>query len=304
MSQESSKHTINAINSLLESVVAQGVALLAETYNFDAADAMAALKLGGIIDIPEFVEQPSNQRVNKTASKTVNKPIKTANMSPTLPLPWCGQIVDTWCHALRVNHNLFSQCTNQIEVAGENQSYCTTCWSNYATKQEFRYGTVEDRTRAQNDCGNTVDFVHNPDSDKAKKALPYANIMAKKSPPITREAAETEAARFGLTIPEEQFVFRVPPKRGRPSAKVTVTPIDRTFAPPSRDHALSPELDLESAVKDNDANDNDANEVDVEEFTFEDKLYYRGTEGGMMYDPETSAAIGRWDDNLNAILPI
>jgi hypothetical protein len=295
MPQESSNHTINAINSLLETVVTQCVELLADTYKFNAVDAMHTLRLAGTLSIPEFVEQePSKQRANKPASKSASKPAKNANLSPAFPLPWCGKIVDTWCHALRVNRNLFSQCTNQIDTGGDNQSYCATCWGNYATNQEFRYGTVEDRIRAETEYGNTVDFVHNPDSDKAKKALPYANIMSKQTPSITREQAETEAARFGLTIPDEQFVARVL-KRGRPSAKVTVTSVNRIFAPPSRESTLSPELVVEEPTNDS--------EVDVEEFTHNDKLYYLGADG-TMYDPNTSTAVGRWDENLKTIINI
>jgi hypothetical protein len=300
---EPSKHTIDAINMLLNSVVTQSVQLLASTYNFNAEEAITALKGAGIVDIPENIVV--SQHTPRSVQSRPNKNAKIANLSPNIPLPWCGTAVATWCQALRVNHNLFSQCTNPIDECSDNQSYCTTCWSNYVEKQSFRYGTVKDREAAELACGNTVDFVHNAGSDKAKKALPYANVMTKHSPPITKEQAQEEATRFGLTIPDDQFVPRVL-KRGRPSAKVTVTPIRRSFSSNVRDD-LSPELIVESPItparqqtKQSDDNDDS---IDVEEFEFENKKYYIGTDN-TIYCPETSSAIGRWDKLLKSIVPL
>jgi hypothetical protein len=163
-------------------------------------------------------------------------------------------------------------------------------------KQSFRYGTVEDRVKAEKLSGNTVDFVYNQDTDKAKKALPYANIMTKQSPPITREQANTEAARFGLTIPDEQFVSRVL-KRGRPSAKVIVTPMERTFI----EHTN--ELDVDTPIKTNRTNDDDDDAVEVEEFEHNGKNYYRGSDQ-TIYCPDSQTAIGRWDTTLSQIVPL
>ena len=284
----------------------QSVQLLANTYNFNAEEAITSLKDAGVVDIPENIVVA--QHIPRSVQARSNKTSKIANLSPNIPLPWCGTAVDTWCHALHVNHNLFSQCTNPIDTCSDNQSYCTTCWSNYITKQSFRYGTVEDRAAAELECGNTVDFIYNPESDKAKKALPYANVMTKHSPPITREQAETEAARFGLTIPDEQFVPRVL-KRGRPSAKVIVTPI-RSLSSNKRDD-VSPELNAEFPIahdthnnyKNDNTQTNDDGDIDVEEFMFKNKQYYRGTDN-TIYCPQSSSAIGRWDELLQSIVPM
>jgi hypothetical protein len=290
--EEPTTHTFDAINTLINLVIKNSVEQLASTYSFNANEAFDGLKKSGLVDIPQNITIPTTQ-LRRNTSRTN----KSSNLSPNIPLPWCGQKVDAWCHALRVNHNLFSQCTNPIDLCKDNNSYCNTCWSNYLVKNTFRYGTVEDRIATSDTCGNTVDFMYNNGTDKSKKALPYANIMAKHAPQITREQAEIEAARFGLTIPEEQFVPRIL-KRGRPSAKVVVTPMDSHLTP-QRINDLPPELGLEKPVP---HTTSDAeNEVEVEEFVHNGTNYYRGNDG-TIYCPKTQSAVGRWDEPTSTII--
>ena len=56
-----------------------------------------------------------------------------------------------------------------------------------------------------------------------KQTLPFANVMTKLN--ITREAAEAEALKFGLTIPEEHFVERAS-RRGRPKKDASASDTD------------------------------------------------------------------------------
>ncbi len=320
-SSEPTTHTITAINNLIERVVSDGVKTLATAYGFSSSEALTKLREAGLIEMP--TEVPTIPYSAPTVvRRSTARSLKTDANSPKIPLPWCGKVVDTWCHALRVNHNLFSQCTNPIEESEGNAQFCKTCWSNYHSRGVHRYGTVEDRISAQKKEGNTVEYTYDNGKDKPKRALPYANVMAKQNPPITQEIAIEEAARFGLTIPEEQFSMREL-RRGRPSAKVTITEL--TSVKERRDiYKMEEELAVEEHISsplasnagqkqsDNNAvtdgnNDEEQEEqeeqVEVEEFSHEGTLYYRTTDSKkILYDPVTQAQIGRWDDEQKQII--
>ena len=82
---------------------------LSEKYEFDYADAMNYLNVN------------EGKRVGKKVGKKSEDKIK--NMVPNVLLPFCGVVNDSWCEGVRLNHDLFIQCTN--ERAGE--LYCKTC---------------------------------------------------------------------------------------------------------------------------------------------------------------------------------
>ena len=120
-----------------------------------------------------------------------------------IQLPWCGMVIPNCCQALKVNKGLHSQCLNDKMDGGE---FCKRCQSD-ATKNDGvpKYGTAQDR-------------VDNPDyvDSKGKAPVNYGNYMKKEG--ITREVAEEAAAKYGVTIPEEQFVV-VETKKGRKTKK-------------------------------------------------------------------------------------
>ena len=116
-----------------------------------------------------------------------------------IQLPWCGMVIPQCCQALKVNKGLHSQCLNDKEDGGK---FCKRC-----QKDADKNGGVPKNGTAQERADNP-DYV----DAKGKAPVNYGNYMKKEG--ITREAAEAEAAKYGLTIPEEQFVV-VQTKKGR-----------------------------------------------------------------------------------------
>jgi len=68
-------------------------------------------------------------------------------------------------------------------------------------------------------------------SPSGKQVVPFANVMSKLG--ISREQAEEEAERLGLTIPEEQFELRAA-RRGRPKKSVATTDTDSEVETPTK----------------------------------------------------------------------
>ena len=120
-----------------------------------------------------------------------------AKKQKAIQLPWCGKVIPSCCQALKVNKGLYSQCLKEKQESGE---FCKTC-----QKDAEKNGGVPNHGLAQ----DRVDYV----DSKGKAPVNYGNYMKKEG--ITREAAEMEAAKRGVTIPEEQFVVVEPKKKGR-----------------------------------------------------------------------------------------
>jgi hypothetical protein len=120
-----------------------------------------------------------------------------AKKQKAIQLPWCGKVIPSCCQALKVNKGLYSQCLKEKQEGGE---FCKTC-----QKDAEKNGGVPSHGLAQ----DRVDYV----DSKGKAPVNYGNYMKKEG--ITREAAEMEAAKRGVTIPEEQFVVVEPKKQGR-----------------------------------------------------------------------------------------
>ena len=125
---------------------------------------------------------------------TFKKPKK----SKKVQLPWCGMVILNCCQALKVNKGLHSQCLNDKVEEGE---FCKSC-----QKDADKNGGTPSK--------GTASARIDPDYTDAKGKAPvnYGNYMKKEG--ITREAAEAEAAKWGVTIPEEQFLV-VDTKKGR-----------------------------------------------------------------------------------------
>ena len=184
---------------------------LADKYGFDAKEAM------GICQISEVkVKKSANRvkgegKVRSTKTKAEPKPKREV---PAFPLPFCGQAVEDWCLGLRLNHGLHSQCTMERVEGGD---YCKTCQKQCDKNASGKptYGCVADRM--------ACDILEYRDPKAHKQTLPFANVMSKLN--ITREAAEAEALKFGLTIPEEHFVERAS-RRGRPKKDASASDTD------------------------------------------------------------------------------
>ena len=173
---------------------------LAQEHGFDADSAIKSLGLDRFV-----TKRPAKGKVAKTPKAKV--------ISPAMPLPYCGYKNKCNCTALRLNHGLYTQCT-QRPVKGT--SYCKTCQQGVDRSATGKptYGTIDDRI--------AVGVLEYKDP-KGKLVLPYANVMEKMN--ISREAVEAEVKKFSElvgtdTIPEEQFTKREM-KRGRPKKETS-----------------------------------------------------------------------------------
>ena len=148
---------------------------LAERYNFDAKEAMHYLQSG--------------------------------SRRPRIPLPFCGEIMAEWCHGVRLNHGLYSQCTM---TQAKGSVYCKTCLGQCErnSTNEPTYGTIEARAKAG-------DSYQDP---KGKKIVNYEKVLKKLN--ITKEEANRAAEELGWTIPESVYEIKER-KKGRPAKNKT-----------------------------------------------------------------------------------
>ncbi len=141
-------------------------------------------------------------KTKKAKAPKVKKPVVA---TPAHLIPFCGTVNEEWCCGARVNHGLYTQCT----MAKGANGFCKTC-QKQADKNENgkpNYGVIQDRLE-----GDALEYR----DPKGKQVSCYGNVMKKLQ--ITRADAEAEAAKFGWTIPEEQFEERKA-KKGRPAKK-------------------------------------------------------------------------------------
>ena len=184
---------------------------LADKYGFDAKEAMAICQISEIKVKKSANRVKGEGKVRSTKAKAEPKPKREV---PAFPLPFCGQAVENWCLGLRLNHGLHSQCTMERLAGGD---YCKTCQKQCDKNASGKptYGCVADRMACP--------ILEYRDPKAHKQTLPFANVMTKLN--ITREAAEAEALKFGLTIPEEHFVERAS-RRGRPKKDASASDTD------------------------------------------------------------------------------
>ena len=121
---------------------------------------------------------------------------------PSVLLPYCGVIEESWCLGVRYSHGLHTQCTNDREGLGE---YCKTCVKGACNSASGKppHGDIRERSKLGLEYRDP----------KGKQTICYANVAAKLG--IDLEKAKETAVAFGWTIPEEQLVV-TEKKRGRP----------------------------------------------------------------------------------------
>ena len=162
---------------------------LSKRYGFSSVDALEYLNLSSNI---ETVER--KKEIKKTS----------------IPLPFCGKICTKNCEAIRLNHGLYTQCTNAKTVTSGSHNVCVTCEKQIDKNSNKMptYGYISERVE------KGVNFR----DPKGKAPVNYGNIMEKLN--ITRNDAEREAANQGLIIPDDQFEVKRA-RRGRPKKDST-----------------------------------------------------------------------------------
>ena len=200
------------------------VKALAEKYSFDEAEALEFLELSNTKVVRK---EPKAKKEPKT-----KKEPKPKMVTPSMPLPFCGVVMDDWCKGIRANHELFTQCT----MAPKSGFYCTTCAAQAESNDTKKptHGDIRDRMEHGDEWR----------SPTGKQPLNYGNVMQKKN--IEKDAAITEATAFGWEIAEEQFEVK-PRKAGRPKSPATS---DDEEEKPKKEKKVKKELtDEEKAEK-------------------------------------------------------
>ena len=202
---------------------------LAKKFGFDADSAIRDLGL-------EQISVKSSSKAKKSKSL---KEVKPPRDMPKILIPWTGTgLGSDFCHGLRLNHGLHTQC--YMASIGD-EIYCKTC-QRQADKNATgkpTYGNIESRA--------TAGILEFRDPKDNKQTIPYANVMEKLG--VTREQVEAEASRFGLEIPEEHFVKREA-RRGRPATKPTADSDGSDTNPKKRGRPKKEKKVIESSVGD------------------------------------------------------
>ena len=148
---------------------------------------------------------------------------------PSMLIPFCGEIVEGWCKAVRLNHGLHTQCTNGVD----DEEYCSTCskHAEHSATSKPPYGDIRDRAKFG------VDYR----DPSGRQTTPYANVAAKMKLDVAK--AKVEAAKFGWSIPEEQLVLKER-KRGRPKSTKSAAVSDTSSEGSKKKEVSSPQDDL------------------------------------------------------------
>jgi len=215
-----SNNTNNTGSSIIEVNIPlfNGLAAMNRAYGEEVIRACAAhFSFDADAAISKFIKErqlekaeriPKEKKAKAPSAPKSEKPAVSA-----IPLPWTGEVRPGFCTGLRLNHGLHTQCTM---VATKDGCYCKTCQKQADANANGKpaYGCVEDR--------QAVALTEYRDP-KGKQSVPYATVMQKLN--ISKSDAEAEAAKIGITIPEELFEERKL-ARGRPKKDASASDTD------------------------------------------------------------------------------
>ena len=253
--------------------------------------------------------------------KIVNEKEKNKEKGKKIMLPFCGRIDDERCQGIKINYGLFTQCENNIFQ----KNLCKTCHKQSEKNSDGKpnYGTIDER------------LDKNYKDKNGKQPIKYSKFMEKMN--ITREMAEKEAEKQGVTIPEEEFEIKKT-SRGRPkkSTSTTDTSDEESIAEPKKrgrppkekkviengnvgddliknlieeanksepKKEATPEPKKEATLEsDNDDDSDDEEETVVVPFTFKGVKYLKAADN-TIYDINTHEEVGVWDEEKQEIVP-
>ena len=290
---------------MFEFLARQIIDTLSKQYNFDSNEAMSKLSL---------------TKPRKDLDTVVTK-------RSNIPIPFCGVIQENSCYGIRLNHGLYTQCTNNPSDYSNIYQLCSTC-SNQANKNsnnEPTYGFITKRVEQSNNFRDP----------KGKAPVNYGNIMEKLN--ITREEAIEVAKGQGLTIPEDQFLIKKA-TRGRPkkdtaddtaSESSEIITTEKKRGRPRKDkQVISSNLgdDMIKQLVENNAKTENTSDVVSEESDEEpecqayaiilkkkselgyeiqddidNKTQYLITGDNTLYHPKTHDLVGRWNPKTKCV---
>ena len=173
-------------------------------------DSLTVLSDAGVLkcSVEDALDRLNLQFDVKTKTTTTKRVPKEKKLKPSVPLPFCGTVDESICFGIRLNHGLHTQCQNDKDGLGE---YCKTC-QKHADKNangKPAHGDIRDRLT----CG-LLEYR----DPKGRQTTPYGNIVEKLG--LDKEMVIAEAAKFGMTIPDEHWTV-VKKTVGRPKKDVT-----------------------------------------------------------------------------------
>ena len=217
----------NALIAFSREILENTITAIAKKHDLDVSETIREFMPSEFIinEKPPIISQPAKMveepdvKKKKEKKEKPPKPVKTEQ--PKFVLPWCGEAKACWCSALRANYGLYTQCT-MPPLPGE--KYCKTCAKHVAASPDGipPCGTVDQRL--------AVPGLEYRDP-KGKKASLYTAFMKKNN--LTPEMVMEEAAKFGLTVPEEQL-NTVSTGRGRPKKSALVDDSASDVSSPKR----------------------------------------------------------------------
>ena len=244
--------------------------------------------------------------------KETAKGEKRREKKSSIPLPFCGVICAKSCQTIRLNHGLYTQCTNEQSETVKGHSVCSTCAKQIEKNSNKMptYGYISERVEKGNKYRDP----------KGKAPINYGNVMEKLK--ISRNTAEREAANLGLEIPEEQFIVKKA-ARGRPKKDATAndtsseedTPKEKKRGRPKKEKQVVTATgdELIKELVENSANvpsDEEPDELDVDdqsEANVEvEKIVIKGKEyliskDNTLYDTEDWHEIGQYNRETGKI---
>jgi len=144
------------------------------------------------------IESKNENKIKKTNEIVLEKNdnIRVINYEkfpkkPSVNLPFCNVIVNKWCYGIKLNHGLYTQCTNK---KNKNKDYCKTC--------------MKQSNKNKNKLPNNGDITNRKFGEiyiapNKKKEQSYSKIVKKQN--IELKFALREAKKLGWTIPKTQL---------------------------------------------------------------------------------------------------
>ena len=182
---------------LIDQEICNTVKRLAIQYNFDHEEAIRFLNT----QPTKQITTPEETTKQITTPEETPKQNDTKTIKPSLPLPFdVNKIVTVeqgGCQGLRTNHGLYTQCQNKL--INEN-IYCSVCLKQ-ATKNSHgkpNAGNVADRLA----CKDLMEYI----SPDGKRVSSYGKVCQLLS--IDQDKAVAEANKFGIVIPDEQWIIK------------------------------------------------------------------------------------------------
>ena len=215
------------------------------------------------------IESKNENKIKKTNEIVLEKNdnIRVINYEkfpkkPSVNLPFCNVIVNKWCYGIKLNHGLYTQCTNK---KNKNKDYCKTC--------------MKQSNKNKNKLPNNGDITNRKFGEiyiapNKKKEQSYSKIVKKQN--IELKFALREAKKLGWTIPKTQLEnlknIKISPVVSDSSDDDDIEIIDIKIKNASKGFEnKSKETENESKKIDNINNDDDDDENDKDDDEY-DKL--------------------------------